>query len=176
MDSAWIEEILRQPGSVLLCGAGTWMDDADAIVLHEPEHVAAIHTPGEVADFVGAIEAAQQRGRYVISSLSYEAGAAYGLPNHPPLSDRPLGWMAAYNPGSMVTLTAASLPEVRGDFDASDVVISTARSMSPSYSRRATCGPNTSSWVHRRSSSGSSTNTRQPASSATRSISPRGQR
>ncbi|MFO7945484.1 MAG: aminodeoxychorismate synthase component I [Armatimonadota bacterium] len=121
MDSARIEEILRQPGSVLLCGSGTWMDDADAIVLHEPEQVAAIHTPGEVADFVAAIEAAQKRGQYVISSLSYEAGAAYGLPNHPPLSDRPLGWMAAYAPGSMVTLPAASLPEVRGDFDASDV-------------------------------------------------------
>lgn len=104
-----LSELLRRPGSVLLCGPRTWADDADALVLHDPAGVLVARAPGEVPALLEAVEAQQRAGRFVAGLVCYEAGAAFGLPTHPAHADLPLAWMAAYRPEHVIRAAADQL-------------------------------------------------------------------
>lgn len=93
---------LEQPGTVLLSGAHTWTDDADTLLLGEPEQAAAAYEAAEVPRLLDAAEGWQNAGRWVAGYAGYEAGAAFGLPNRRPTGDMPLAWYGAY-PASCVT-------------------------------------------------------------------------
>jgi len=101
--------LMRRPGSALLCGPRSWADDADALALHDPAEVLVARVPGEVPGLLDAVEAQQGAGRYVAGFVCYEAGAACGLPTHPPRADLPLAWMAAYPPEHVTRLGAKAL-------------------------------------------------------------------
>ncbi len=111
---------LRESGGVLFCGRRTWADDADALLLRDPEHTARAHEPEQVPGLLERAESWQSAGYRVAGYLAYEAGAAFGLPNHRPADDIPLAWFAAYPPGQISYPVRADLlpgqhtPELRG--------------------------------------------------------------
>lgn len=100
---------LQRPGSVLLCGRGTWTDDADALLLHRPERSASTTEPAEIPRLLDLAEAWQHAGHWVAGYVGYEAGAAFGLPNHAPADDPPLAWFAAYAQDRALCLEPAVL-------------------------------------------------------------------
>ncbi len=99
IESAGIDALqtaLSRPGGALLVGANSWRSGAGALLLTDPVTTAEIADVADVRDFLDDIEAHQRRGYCVVAYLCYEAGAAFGLPNHEPWERIPLGWMAAY--------------------------------------------------------------------------------
>ncbi|MGI5817770.1 MAG: aminodeoxychorismate synthase component I [Armatimonadota bacterium] len=110
---------LRRPGSALLCGRRRWTDDADAILLREPEQTILTHEPARVPELLEIAGRWQSAGLYVAGFVGYEAGAAFGLPNHPPRDGMPLAWFAAYPDAHAHRLDRAALrpdgpqPELR---------------------------------------------------------------
>lgn len=72
------------------------------------------NTPEEVWAPLGCVETARRDGCYVAGYLCYEAGPAFGLPNHPPREGPSRGQVAAYHPEHAV-LPAAGDPRPRGE-------------------------------------------------------------
>ncbi len=97
MDARRISQLLERPGSALLSGRGTWTDDTAAIVLSEPLEVVSTCQPAQFSKVLEVAEGWQAAGRWVVGYAGYEAGAAFGLPNHPPESIAPLAWFACYS-------------------------------------------------------------------------------
>ncbi len=116
-----VEGLTRRPGGVLLVGRHTWADDAEALLLHDPSELMVAREAAGVPALLDRVEAEQRQGRYVAGSVCYEAGAAFGLPTHPPRDDIPLAWMAAYPPANVVRLAAASLHATGAPTDARDL-------------------------------------------------------
>ncbi len=102
--------VLKRPGSTLLCGRRTWTDDADAVLLREPEQTVSTHEPAQVPDLLDLAERWQRAGSFVVACVGYEAGAAFDLPNHPPAEDAPLAWFGAYPAANVARFDAGTLP------------------------------------------------------------------
>jgi para-aminobenzoate synthetase/4-amino-4-deoxychorismate lyase len=100
---------LAQPASALFCGPGTWLPDADAVLLSEPERVLTADTPEQVPALLQTLQDDTHHGRTVALALSYEAGAAFGLETHAPDPRFPLAWAAVYPPRSVHILSRDAL-------------------------------------------------------------------
>ena len=74
--SAWTAS-LAKPHTLLFPGRGMWTNDAQALLLYEPDRVLTAFTPKDVPGLLDAVEAEQRRGRFVAGYLSY----AYFGPN-----------------------------------------------------------------------------------------------
>ena len=102
--------VLKRPGSALLCGRRTWTDTADAVLLRELEQTVCTREPAQVPELLDLAESWQQAGLFVVACVGYEAGAAFDLPNHPPVADMPLAWFGAYHAENVAQLEARALP------------------------------------------------------------------
>lgn len=110
---------LSEPGSVLLAGRRTWVDDADVLLLRDPRETIATSLAGEVPGLLDTAAQWQADGCWVAGYAGYEAGSAFGLPNHPPSAATPLAWFARYDAGRVEHAATADLraegpqPELR---------------------------------------------------------------
>jgi para-aminobenzoate synthetase/4-amino-4-deoxychorismate lyase len=105
---------MHRPGSVLLAGRRSWTDHADALLLHTPAETAAAGHAEEVPDLLDRAEHWRREGLWVVGYVAYEAGTAFGLPNHPPSEDLPPAWFAAY-PGERVERVDRRRLRLEGD-------------------------------------------------------------
>ncbi len=82
-----IVRVMAGDGTALFVGRGTWTNGVDVLALQHPSEVITTNVPEEVWALLDRVETPQRDGCYVAGYLCYEAGAAFGLPNHPPLEE-----------------------------------------------------------------------------------------
>ena len=90
-----------EPGTILLCGPGTWRDGSSCLALRAPREVVAVREPDGLPTAVAEVERWLAAGRIVAGVLCYEVAAAFGLAAHSHRSAAPLAWFGSYDPGSV---------------------------------------------------------------------------
>lgn len=102
--------LLNSPQAALFWGQRTWTDEPGLRLAHSPVRVLTAGTAEQIGPLLAAVEQETQAGNWVAAFVSYEGGAAFGLPNHAPSDLAPLAWMAAYDPATVLTLNPDDLP------------------------------------------------------------------
>ncbi len=105
-------KLLGTPQAALFWGQRTWLDEPGVVLAHDPVSIQATADPRQVSEFLECVQRETEAGRWVAAFLSYEAGAAFDLPNHPPSSLVPLAWMAAYDPDHVCLVDPDDLPRL----------------------------------------------------------------
>lgn len=103
------QALLAQPRSLLFWGKDSWQESTEALLLHDPRRILVTDQPAEVPRLLEEAQTELNRGYYLAGYLSYEAGAAFGLPTHPPRGMLPLIWLASYPPEHVQTLPQSEL-------------------------------------------------------------------
>lgn len=117
-------DLPRGAGTALFAGGGAWLPPPfrgdEALILSEPIRVLLAGSADEVPLLLDEIEAEQQRGNYVATYLSYEAGAAFGFTVQAPAAGAPpLAWAAVYPPPAATLVPRARWQELLDELESS---------------------------------------------------------